>query len=325
MNQIIIVCVVCVVIGIICYQIGKSSGFSNAHRKASKELENIKSALGDLEKTHKEDVQKYQESYAQYHKLLDFFNIDQANEESFATIRAERQKAHEETLKNEADAAAKKLEELQQQLAVEQGKLASRAQEEKAQIAQEIEKIRAEIGVWEAKLNESIEHYNAAITQQKNMESEFEELQQKCIKLSDDASNDIVNIYDFIDRLHNKEPLCKFIWSEYLRGPLDALLRKQEIGEVPGIYKITNIITKEAYIGRSVNMRKRIIDHFKSAVGIESIADQEFHHVMREVGFSNFMVEKLCECGKEELNDKEKYYIATFGTRDYGYNKNTGG
>lgn len=257
--------------------------------------------------------------------LLDFFDIDEATQENYDKILEQHRQAHEAALKQEADLTAKKLEELKQKLAVEQGKLATRAQEEKAKINDEIASIRAEIQQWESKLNETMERYNAAIEQQKNAAIEFEELEKKCLVLSDDVKDDIAHIYDFIDQIHNKELLCKFIWSEYIRGPLDTLLRKQEIGEVPGIYKITNIVTKKAYIGRSVNMRKRIIDHFKSAVGIESIADQEIHHVMREQGFNLFMVEKLCECSKEELNDKEKYYISLFGTRDWGYNKNSGG
>ena len=92
-----------------------------------------------------------------------------------------------------------------------------------------------------------------------------------------------------------------------------------------GIYKITNDITKQAYIGRSTSVRKRLTDHVKSSVGISTIADQRVHKAMREEGIWNFTFELVEECSREQLNEREKYYIQFFSTEQMGYNQKAGG
>jgi excinuclease UvrABC nuclease subunit len=54
---------------------------------------------------------------------------------------------------------------------------------------------------------------------------------------------------------------------------MDDTFKRVGIEDKPGIYKITNINTGKPYIGKSTNIKKRLQDHFKSAVGIQSIAD----------------------------------------------------
>lgn len=46
---------------------------------------------------------------------------------------------------------------------------------------------------------------------------------------------------------------------------------------------------------------------------------------MRKYGIENFSFEIIEECKKEELNDKEKYWINYFNTFFNGYNLTTGG
>ena len=120
--------------------------------------------------------------------------------------------------------------------------------------------------------------------------------------------------------------ISKLIWSEYFQKPtndmLDYVLPSRDCA---GIYKITNDETKEAYIGRSVSVRKRLTDHIKSSLGIDTIADQHVHQVMREKGIWNFTFELIEECPREKLNEREKYYIEFFHTDQYGYNQKAGG
>lgn len=127
-------------------------------------------------------------------------------------------------------------------------------------------------------------------------------------------------------RLKNPAIISKLIWSEYFQKPtndmLDFVLPSRDCA---GIYKITNDETKEAYIGRSVSVRKRLTDHIKSALGIDTIADQHVHQVMREKGIWNFTFELIEECPREKLNEREKYYIEFFHTDQYGYNQKAGG
>lgn len=127
-------------------------------------------------------------------------------------------------------------------------------------------------------------------------------------------------------RLKNPTIISKLIWSEYFQKPtndmLDYVLPSRDCA---GIYKITNDETKEAYIGRSVSVRKRLTDHIKSSLGIDTIADQHVHQVMREKGIWNFTFELIEECPREKLNEREKYYIEFFHTDQYGYNQKAGG
>ena len=127
-------------------------------------------------------------------------------------------------------------------------------------------------------------------------------------------------------RLKNPTIISKLIWSEYFQKPtndmLDYVLPSRDCA---GIYKITNDETKEAYIGRSVSVRKRLTDHIKNSLGIDTIADQHVHQVMREKGIWNFTFELIEECPREKLNEREKYYIEFFHTDQYGYNQKAGG
>jgi hypothetical protein len=45
---------------------------------------------------------------------------------------------------------------------------------------------------------------------------------------------------------------------------------------------------------------------------------------MREDGLENFSFELLEECSREELNEKEKFYIGLYQSDQYGYNSNAG-
>ena len=46
---------------------------------------------------------------------------------------------------------------------------------------------------------------------------------------------------------------------------------------------------------------------------------------MLEEGLWNWTFEKICDCGKDELNEKEKYYISFFKSQEWGYNIVSGG
>lgn len=147
------------------------------------------------------------------------------------------------------------------------------------------------------------------------------------VQISLTTREDIDFILNYVSsRLKNPTIISKLIWSEYFQKPtndmLDFVLPSRDCA---GIYKITNDETKEAYIGRSVSVRKRLTDHIKSALGIDTIADQHVHQVMREKGIWNFTFELIEECSREKLNEREKYYIEFFHTDQYGYNQKAGG
>lgn len=169
------------------------------------------------------------------------------------------------------------------------------------------------------------ELYQTLLFQTKQLNNDFDSREKATIHLTQEAKDDIEYIYSISSRFHHPDILYKLIWSEYIQKPLNEMLKDNSIGEVSGIYKITNIQTKKAYIGRSVNVKKRLQYHVKSAIGISTIADQAIHHAMKEEGLWNWSFELLEQVSKELLPEKEKQYIELLATQDYGYNKNGGG
>lgn len=91
-----------------------------------------------------------------------------------------------------------------------------------------------------------------------------------------------------------------------------------------GIYKITNVITNECYIGQALDINKRFKEHCKCGLGIDTPPGNKLYKAISEYGLQNFSFEILEECKKEELNEKEKFYINLYDSYNFGYNSNKG-
>lgn len=93
-----------------------------------------------------------------------------------------------------------------------------------------------------------------------------------------------------------------------------------------GIYKITNKINGNAYIGLSVDIKRRWKTHFQR---YKDSSNKEYEKVLykafRKYGIENFDFSVIEECSLEELRKKEKYWIAYFDTFHNGYNATEGG
>lgn len=93
-----------------------------------------------------------------------------------------------------------------------------------------------------------------------------------------------------------------------------------------GIYKITNLINNNAYIGLSVNIEKRWKDHIeRSKNSFNKEYDKVLYKAFRKYGINNFKFEILEECKLEELKEKEVYWIKYYDTYNHGYNATPGG
>lgn len=126
-------------------------------------------------------------------------------------------------------------------------------------------------------------------------------------------------------KVQHPDIISKLVWAEYVKPNLDDTFKRIDIKAEPGIYKLTNIESGKAYIGKSTDIKKRIADHFKSSIGIKSIADQAVHHEILKTGFWNWTIEAITYCDKDKLSELEKYYIEFFDTQTFGYNRNAGG
>ena len=90
-----------------------------------------------------------------------------------------------------------------------------------------------------------------------------------------------------------------------------------------GIYKIENLITHHVYIGQSVDITTRWRRHRDDAKNNNK--DYPLYRAIKKYGIENFSFEIIEECPREELNDKEKYWIQYFDSYKNGYNQTVGG
>lgn len=126
-------------------------------------------------------------------------------------------------------------------------------------------------------------------------------------------------------KVQHPDIISKLVWAEYVKPYLDDTFKRVEIKAEPGIYKLTNLDSGKAYVGKSTDVKKRIADHFKSAVGCKAIADQAVHHEILKTGFWNWSIEVITYCDKDKLSELEKHYIEFFDTQTFGFNRNAGG
>jgi len=146
------------------------------------------------------------------------------------------------------------------------------------------------------------------------------------IQVPDEYKDDIDFLLNTVSqKVRHPDIINKLVWAEYVKPYLDDTFKRIEIRAEPGIYKLTNIESGKAYIGKSTDVKKRISDHMKSSVGIQSIADQVVHHAILDTGLWNWTIEIITYCEKDKLSELERYYIDFFKTQEYGYNKNAGG
>lgn len=179
--------------------------------------------------------------------------------------------------------------------------------------------------IYNDKIASCKQNYETLLEPLQRMEKEEQEKLFYCLQISPQARQDIDFLLKEVEpHLSNKDLLPKLIWSEYVQKPTAELMNRIEMRDEPGIYKITNLSNGKVYIGQSTKLKSRCQEHIKGALGISSIANQKIHQVMAEEGLWNFTFEKLCECSKEKLNEKEKFYIEFFKANEYGYNQTKG-
>lgn len=94
-----------------------------------------------------------------------------------------------------------------------------------------------------------------------------------------------------------------------------------------GIYQFINKVNGKQYIGQSINVKKRIKEHFyKSYLESGQDYNSPLHCAIRKYGEENFEIILLKECSYEELDYWEKYYIKLYNTiTPNGYNIDSGG
>ena len=186
-------------------------------------------------------------------------------------------------------------------------KIRESAQKEKQQIQNDLNKLKASLSAGvEARLRE----------QKKKEKINFYKL-----SISDADLSDVKMLENLKASFHKPIVLSKLIWTQYFQKQMTQLCDRV-FGKkiVCGIYKITNLITEQCYIGQSVNIQQRMKQHCKCGLGIEASSTNKLYNSMQKDGVWNFSFELLEECPRELLNQKEAFWIDTYSSNIYGLN-----
>ena len=91
------------------------------------------------------------------------------------------------------------------------------------------------------------------------------------------------------------------------------------------IYKITNTVTGKFYVGQTKRkLQVRLNSHFYEAS--KRKYNMLLHRSIRKHGIESFKIELLEECTKEDVYEKERFWIKTLNCiQPFGYNQHEGG
>ncbi len=262
--------------------------------------QNHSSLLFDMEVINKDIAQKKEQ-------LEDI----QSNITASAKAKEELSQKAFENYCNILERQYKEAEEEQQQLI---GSLQTAYSDLQLQLMQEADQAKADL--------DKIQATRAAALQAQLKEKEIkEQLAFYCLTISQTNLDDIGVLERIKPKLHNPRILSMLIWQTYYQKPMTALCNNV-LGSstVCGIYKITNQINDMCYIGQAVDIATRWKSHAKCGLQIDAPVGNKLYKAMQEFGLHNFSFELLEACPREQLNEKERYYISLYQSNQYGYN-----
>lgn len=261
--------------------------------KLNYEQLNIKNDINNL----KEQINIYTENLRQIDETIS--NSKQRSQEAFESYCDILDSAYRNTEKEYSELE----DSLREAYAIAQEKLLA----ETSEIQRELDKIKAT--------------RTAAIEAQIREKKIKEQQSFYCLKISDADIADIQKLENIKKTLNKPRVLSMLIWQTWFQKPLKALAANiLGTSTVTGIYKITNIITGECYIGQAADIASRWSEHAKCGLGIDTPAGNKLYKAMQEYGLQSFSWELLEKCDRAELNEKERYYISLYDSVNYGYN-----
>ena len=145
------------------------------------------------------------------------------------------------------------------------------------------------------------------------------------LKLNRQDLQDVSTLEQLRNTFHKPRVISMLIWQYYFQ----PIAKRQfpiilQSDTKTGIYKITNTLKDKSYIGQSVDIYKRWMDHCKAGLGIDTPAGNKLYQAMLSDGLQNFTFELLCQCSNLELNEKVRYFIELYQADLYGYNGTKG-
>ena len=305
--------VIAVLVAIYCATTKKKvdTAASNANKKIYEETERLKAEY-ELYKTTNETI------LSENNKLTTQIEEGKKHLSTIQNAIDNQQEMSSNAFKNYCDILEKRYKEVEEEHDMEIEALNTAYSNLQLKLLREADEVRSDLDKIKATRAAAIE----AARREKDIENN---LTFYCLDISDADKRDIAKLEALKPSLNKPRVLSMLIWQTWFQKPLKAL-SANVVGatDATGIYKITNIKTKECYIGQAIHIKDRFIEHAKCGLGIDTPAGNKLYKAIQEFGLWNFSFEVLEECPREQLNEKEKYYIDLYSSYDYGYNSTRG-
>ena len=305
--------VIAVLVAIYCATTKKKvdTAASNANKKIYEETERLKAEY-ELYKTTNETI------LSENNKLTTQIEEGKKHLSTIQNAIDNQQEMSSNAFKNYCDILEKKYKEVEEENNMEIEVLNTADSNLQLKLLREADEVRSDLNKIKATRTAAIE----AARREKDIENN---LTFYCLDISDADKIDIAKLEALKPSLNKPRVLSMLIWQTWFQKPLKAL-SANVVGatDATGIYKITNIKTKECYIGQAMHIKERWAEHAKCGLGIDTPAGNKLYKAIQEFGLWNFSFEVLEECPREQLNEKEKYYIDLYSSYDYGYNSTRG-
>ena len=312
---IVLVCitVIAVLVAIYCATTKKKvdTAASNANKKIYEETERLKAEY-ELYKTTNETI------LSENNKLTTQIEEGKKHLSTIQNAIDNQQEMSSNAFKNYCDILEKKYKEVEEEHDMEIEALNTAYSNLQLKLLREADEVRSDLDKIKATRTAAIE----AARREKDIENN---LTFYCLDISDADKRDIAKLEALKPSLNKPRVLSMLIWQTWFQKPLKAL-SANVVGatDATGIYKITNIKTKECYIGQAMHIKERWAEHAKCGLGIDTPAGNKLYKAIQEFGLWNFSFEVLEICPQNQLNEKEKYYIDLYSSYDYGYNSTRG-
>ena len=238
--------------------------------------------------------------------------------------------------KTNIDWKKQKEEELQQWITNKRQQYQQKAKKSQSYINQQIIQLDENLKLYQQQVNKQKQQINQQIEKIRNslsagIQARLREQQKKekinfyKIFINEADAADIKLLQTLKSSFHKPVVLSKLIWSQYYQKQVTQLCDRV-VGKTPicGIYKITDLLTQQCYIGQSVNISDRFKQHCKCGLGIDAPASNKLYNTMQRDKLQNFTFEILEQCSREQLNQKEAFWINMYKSNVYGLNTNKG-
>ena len=312
-TALICITVIAVLVAIYCATTKKKvdTAASNANKKIYEETERLKAEY-ELYKTTNETI------LSENNKLTTQIEEGKKHLSTIQNAIDNQQEMSSNAFKNYCDILEKRYKEVEEEHDMEVEALNTAYSNLQLKLLREADEVRSDLDKIKATRTAAIE----AARREKDIENN---LTFYCLDISDADKTDISKLEALKPSLNKPRVLSMLIWHTWFQKPLKAL-SANVVGatDATGIYKITNIKTKECYIGQAIHIKDRFVEHAKCGLGIDTPAGNKLYKAIQEFGLWNFSFEVLEECPREQLNEKEKYYIDLYSSYDYGYNSTRG-